>query len=217
MTRYPVIGTSICATSIPAMLLELTKAIRKRRPVAVHVCTAHSTLEAHANADLSTAINSAAYAIPDGMPLVWLGKLRGLTVSRCYGPDLMLALCRDGIPKGYRHYLYGGSEETLAKLQPALNEKCPGITFAGRYSPPFRNLSEQEEEAIAARINAAGADVVWVGLGTPRQDLWLARFRDRLDAPVLIAVGAAFNFHAGSVRQSPRWMMRAGLEWLFRL
>jgi N-acetylglucosaminyldiphosphoundecaprenol N-acetyl-beta-D-mannosaminyltransferase len=217
MKRYPVISIQIHATNIAAMLEELAACITAGRRVAVHVCTAHTTLEAYANAALTEAINTAAYAVPDGMPLVWLGRLRGHEVSRCYGPDLMLALCRDGVGKGYRHYLYGGSPEALSRLEPNLETLCPGITIVGRESPPFRVLSPDEEQHAIRRINDAKPDMVWVGLGTPKQDLWLARFREQLDAPVIIAVGAAFDFHSGAIRQAPRWMMRAGLEWLFRL
>jgi N-acetylglucosaminyldiphosphoundecaprenol N-acetyl-beta-D-mannosaminyltransferase len=151
------------------------------------------------------------------MPLVWLGRLKGLDVGRVYGPDLMLALCEQGLAEGWRHYFYGATDDVLADLAARLTGRFPSLQIAGAWAPPFRPLTPDEEVDVIARINGARADLVWVGIGTPKQDFWMAHFRSRLEAPVLIAVGAAFNFHAGHVPQAPRWMMAAGLEWLFRL
>jgi N-acetylglucosaminyldiphosphoundecaprenol N-acetyl-beta-D-mannosaminyltransferase len=181
------------------------------------VCTTHTVLECHDAPDLAAIVNQAGMATPDGMPLVWLGRLRGHPVERVYGPDLMLAVCERGQARGYRHFFYGGAEGVAETLAARLRARFPRLLVAGSYCPPFRPLTAAEEREVAAQINASGADIVWVGLGTPKQDYWVARFRPLLTAPVLIAVGAAFDFHAGRVRQAPRWMQRAGLEWLFRL
>jgi N-acetylglucosaminyldiphosphoundecaprenol N-acetyl-beta-D-mannosaminyltransferase len=156
-------------------------------------------------------------ATPDGMPVVWALRLLGQRAERVYGPDLMQAVCQRSLAEGWRHYFYGGAEGVPEMLAVALHKKFPGIQVVGTESPPFRSLTVTEEAAMLQRLNDSGADLVWVGLGSPKQDLWLAEHRAVLTAPVLIAVGAAFDFYAGRVRQAPRWMQRSGLEWLFRL
>jgi N-acetylglucosaminyldiphosphoundecaprenol N-acetyl-beta-D-mannosaminyltransferase len=152
------------------------------------------------------------------MPLVWLGRSKsGRDVQRVYGPDLMLRLCDLSAQLGYTHYCYGGAKGIPELLAERLTARTPGLRVVGGYSPPYRPLTVEEDGEIVDRINATGADVVWVGLGTPKQDLWMASHRDRLSAPVLIGIGAAFDFHTGRKPQAPRWMQRSGLEWLFRL
>mgnify|MGYP000057317103 CR=1 FL=1 len=183
----------------------------------VNLCTAHTALECYRSPELAAIIRGAGMATPDGMPLVWLGRLRGYAVDRVYGPDLMWAVCERGIARGYRHFFYGGEPGVADKLATRLRQCMPGIRIVGTHSPPFRELTDIEEQAVAAMINHSHADLVWVGLGAPKQDYWVAHFRPKLTAPVLIAVGAAFNFLSGRVRQAPRWMQRTGLEWLFRL
>jgi N-acetylglucosaminyldiphosphoundecaprenol N-acetyl-beta-D-mannosaminyltransferase len=159
-----------------------------------------------------------ALAVPDGQPLVWAMRALGHPqASRVYGPDLMLAVFDAARRRHRRHFLYGSTPETLAKLEANLGARFPGTEIVGSYSPPFRPLEPAEEAEIARRINASGADIVWVGLSTPRQERWMAAMRPRLDAPVLIGVGAAFDFHAGLKRQAPRAIQRSGLEWAFRL
>ena len=178
-----------------------------------------SLLKCRDNPELAHIANASDMTLCDGMPLVFIGrKAAKLDMGRCYGPDLMLNVIDKGRGVRLRHFFYGcDCEGTYGKLEANLRSKFPEIEIAGHYVPPFRDLTEDEERDVVQLINASGADVVWVGIGTPRQDFWMARFRGRLDAPVLIAVGAAFNFHAGVVRQAPRLMMRCGLEWLFRL
>ncbi len=168
---------------------------------------------------LADIVDRATLAVPDGMPLVWLGRraFPEENVQRCYGPDLMLAVCQAGLATGMRHCLYGSTPEVLEALEANLKTRFPGICIVERIAPPFRALDASEKLAISERINRAMPDVVWVGLGTPKQDLWLGEFREKLDAPVLVAVGAAFNFHAGLLSQAPRWMQRSGLEWFYRL
>ena len=152
---------------------------------------------------------------PDGMPLVWLLRKAGYAhVSRVYGPDLMLALAGK---TGYRHFLYGGAPGIPERLANALKSKCPSIDIAGTYSPPFRSLSGEEDEEVCALIQESQPDIIWVGLGTPKQERWMASHVNRLNGAVLIGVGAAFDFHAGTIKQAPRWIQRSGFEWLFRL
>jgi N-acetylglucosaminyldiphosphoundecaprenol N-acetyl-beta-D-mannosaminyltransferase len=157
--------------------------------------------------------------VPDGQPLVWaLRALGHPQASRVYGPDLMARYCERSATTGIRMFLYGGrTEDALALLQSALHERFPGVRIVGGYSPPFRELDDDEQRDVAAAINASKADVVWVGTGQPKQEKWMAEMRDRLDAPILAGVGAAFDFHAGIVPQAPAWMQRTGLEWSYRL
>lgn len=168
---------------------------------------------------LAAVANATDMTLCDGMPLVFVGrKFAKLDMNRCYGPDVMLKTIEAGCSKGVRHFFYGGaSDEMVRKLESNLKAKFPGLKIAGHYVPPFRDLTEQERGEVISLINDSKADVVWVGVGTPRQDYWVSEYRLPLNASVLIAVGAAFNFHAGTVPQAPRWMMRCGFEWLFRL
>lgn len=216
-TRFPVLATCISAVTLSGAIEIISGWIARRERHYVNVCNADVVLQAHDNPQLAAIINASGLATPDGMPLVWIGRRRGLPVARVYGPDLMMALCEDGIKHGWSHYFYGGTPKVLEDLTSKLTARFPGLKIAGTWAPPFRPLTTGEESEVEGRINAACPDVIWVGIGTPRQDFWMAKFRPMLDAPVMIAVGAAFNFHAGHVRQAPRWMMRSGLEWLFRL
>ncbi|MEI7435261.1 MAG: WecB/TagA/CpsF family glycosyltransferase [bacterium] len=215
--RFKVLKTGISAVTLPDTVTIISNWISRRARYYVNLCTADVVLQAHDDADLAAIVNASGLALPDGMPLVWIGRSRGLPVGRVYGPDLMLALCEHGLSRGWRHYFYGGTPELLEDLSRRLRGRFPGLQIAGTWAPPFRPLTTGEESDVESRINAAQPDLLWVGIGTPRQDFWMARFRPRLEAAVIVAVGAAFNFHAGHVRQAPRWMMRCGLEWLFRL
>jgi N-acetylglucosaminyldiphosphoundecaprenol N-acetyl-beta-D-mannosaminyltransferase len=214
---YPVLATRIAATSIPEVLRQVDGWIERRERHDVHFCTTDTMLQCVDDPRMAEVINHAGLAVPDGMPLVWLGRRHRLRVSRVYGPDLMLALCEYGQARGYRHFFYGGTPEVLAGLEKNLKQRFPQLRIAGSYAPPFRPPTDDEEAAIVSQINASGADIVWCGLGTPRQDYWVANMRNRLNSSAVLAVGAAFNFHSGHVRQAPRWMMHTGLEWMFRL
>jgi N-acetylglucosaminyldiphosphoundecaprenol N-acetyl-beta-D-mannosaminyltransferase len=186
-----------------------------------YVCVAatHTVMACQEDAELAHAVLGAALVVPDGQPLVWAMNALGHDLSsRVYGPDLMARYCERAARTGTRMFLYGGRNQgALVQLALNLRRRYPGLRIVGGYSPPFRALSDEEAAAIAAEINRSGADVVWVGIGVPKQEKWMAAMRDRLDAPVLVGVGAAFDFHAGLVPQAPEWMQAAGLEWLFRL
>jgi N-acetylglucosaminyldiphosphoundecaprenol N-acetyl-beta-D-mannosaminyltransferase len=162
--------------------------------------------------------NRAGLVTPDGMPLVWISRWKGQShVRRVYGPDLMLQLCERSVARGYRHFLYGGAEGVAELLAESLMRRFSGIEIAGTYCPPFRLLTQDEDEAVTNMIRSADPDIVWVGLSTPKQERWMHAHARPLGGPVLIGVGAAFDFHAGIKRQAPRWMQHSGLEWLFRL
>jgi N-acetylglucosaminyldiphosphoundecaprenol N-acetyl-beta-D-mannosaminyltransferase len=155
---------------------------------------------------------------PDGMPLVWFSHLKGYTfVERVYGPDLMLAVCEHSLSPGYRHFLYGGGKGVPELLAEKLKFRFPKLQVVGSFSPPFRALTTEEDNQVVDMINAAHSDIVWVGLSTPKQELWMAGHVARLSPSVLVGVGAAFDIHAGLKRQAPYWMQRRGLEWMFRL
>jgi len=163
-------------------------------------------------------INNADMVTPDGMPLVWIGKLRGnKIIERTYGPDLMVKFCQLSQQRGYRHFFLGGTPETSSRLQENLKRQFPELNIAGSVSPPFRAIDTSEDQTVLEQINEAKPDVLWVGLGSPKQDYWMRKHREKLDVPVMIGIGAAFDFHAGVKKQAPRWMQRMGLEWFFRL
>jgi N-acetylglucosaminyldiphosphoundecaprenol N-acetyl-beta-D-mannosaminyltransferase len=185
-----------------------------------YVCVTgvHGVMESQRDEHLRAIHNQAGLVTPDGMPLVWISRARGFAgVGRVYGPDLMLALCAFGVTRSYRHFFYGGTSGVPQRLAIQLRKQFPQMVIVGAYSPPFRSASTSPDPNEIAIINEARADIVWVGLSTPKQEHWMAAYRSRLAAPVLIGVGAAFDFIAGTKRQAPRWMMRAGMEWIFRL
>jgi N-acetylglucosaminyldiphosphoundecaprenol N-acetyl-beta-D-mannosaminyltransferase len=165
------------------------------------------------------AVLGATLAVPDGQPLVWALRALGHTrATRIYGPDLMAHFCARAAVSGTPIYLYGGrTPEALELLEARLRERFPGLRIVGGFSPPFRTLSAKEERDAIAAIDASGAEVVWVGTGQPKQEKWMLAMRPRLSAPLLVGVGAAFDFHAGLVSQAPAWMQRNGLEWIYRL
>jgi N-acetylglucosaminyldiphosphoundecaprenol N-acetyl-beta-D-mannosaminyltransferase len=183
----------------------------------VHFAAVHTIVEASRDPALKAALSDAELVAADGMPLVWLGRIKGKIVERVCGPDMMPHLLDRSREHGLRHFFYGGSSDLLTALITKVERHFPGIEVAGSLSPPFRALTEAEIRETAALINAAKPDYVWVGLGSPRQDLWLQTFRPLLDASVLLGVGAAFSIQAGRAKRAPAWAQHRGLEWLFRL
>jgi exopolysaccharide biosynthesis WecB/TagA/CpsF family protein len=164
-----------------------------------------------------TQINQCDFVFPDGQSLVWLARAKGLVAHRVCGPDLTLAVCAATQSHGARHYFYGGAEGIAERCAAELQKRFPGMVIAGTYSPPFRMLTDQEDEEVIQRINAANPDIVWVGLGCPKQEQWMASHRDRINCKVAIAIGAAFDIYAGAISRAPRWMQRSCLEWFYRL
>jgi len=216
--RVDVLGVGVSATTLSDAAATIEGWIAQGAREYVCVTGMHGVMESQRDAALLGIHNAAGLVTPDGMSLVWVSRWKGYhEVSRVYGPDLMLALCERSPARGYRHFLYGGSPQVLDRLIERLQARFPGLSIVGSLAPPFRPTTEEEGRSEVARINAAAPDFVWVGLGTPKQEQWMARQRPLLQAPVLIGVGAAFDFHAGTKAQAPRWMQRSGLEWLFRL
>ncbi|MBC7234624.1 MAG: WecB/TagA/CpsF family glycosyltransferase [Chloroflexi bacterium] len=218
LARTNVLGVGVSALNMDIALETIDAWVREGGHHYVCVTGVHGVMESQADAELKRIHNRASMVTPDGMPLVWISRLRGQKhVRRVYGPDLMAAVCAHSVGRGYRHFLYGGAEGVPERLKERLEARYPGLQVVGTYSPPFRPLTEEEQGEVIRRIDESGADIVWVGLSTPKQERWMAMMYRRLKAPVLIGVGAAFDFHAGLKKQAPRWMQRSGLEWLFRL
>lgn len=218
LERVNILGVGVSAINMATALETIEGWIARREAHYVCVTSVHGVMESQRDERLRQIHNSAGLVTPDGMPLVWLSRLRGFHhVDRVYGPDLMLALCRRSVSKGYRHFLYGGAAGVPEQLATALQQRFPGLQVVGTCSPPFRPLTAEQDEQIVSAINAAVPDIVWIGLSTPKQEQWMAAHVGRVTAPLLIGVGAAFDFLSGRKRQAPRWIQRSGLEWLFRL
>ena len=219
VAQVDVLGTPLALTNYARAVEWIETAVAARARAYICVAAVHTVMEAREDAELRAAVLDAAFTVPDGQPLVWALRALGHDIStRVYGPDLMAHACERAAATGQRQYLYGGRDDgALLQLTRNLRARFPDLQIAGSWSPPFRALTERELDDVAARINRAQPDVVWVGIGVPKQEKWMAAMRARLDAPVLIGVGAAFDFHAGLVPQAPGWLQRRGLEWAFRL
>jgi N-acetylglucosaminyldiphosphoundecaprenol N-acetyl-beta-D-mannosaminyltransferase len=213
-----VLGVKVSAVNLAMALQTIEDWISKRESHYVCVTGVHGVMESQRDKELRRIHNAAGLVTPDGMPLVWLSRAMGFRhVERVYGPHLMLAMCQRSAERSYRNFFYGGRPRVADMLATRLQSRFAGLRVAGTYSPPFRPLSEEEDRLVVERINAARPDIVWVGISTPKQERWMAEHIERLNAPVLVGVGAAFDFNAGLKRQAPRWMQRSGLEWSFRL
>ena len=213
-----VLGVRISPVTMRRAVSSLAVWIANRQPHYITVTPAHAVMDAYKDPELRRIFNASGMTTPDGMAIVWLLKLRGhRDVSRVYGPDLMLETCRAGMQLGYRHFLYGGGEGVASALEDRLCARFPGLQIVGSHTPPFRDLTAEEDRFVVDRINSAGPDIVWVGLSTPKQERWMAAHLGRIQAPVMIGVGAAFDFLSGRKPQAPVWMQRGGLEWIFRL
>ena len=217
-------GTEISATSYTEVAGLCNGWIRAKRSGSdaasriICVTSVHGIVTALEDPELQQILNQADIATPDGMPVVWALRSFGeVEQQRVYGPTLMLHLCRQAAAEGHRIFLYGSTDDTLSALRARLINWFPDIRIVGAWAPPFRALTAIEEQDVRARIRASGADIVFVGISTPKQEKWMARQKQALPGTILVGVGAAFNFHAGQVKQAPRWMRNHGLEWLFRL
>jgi N-acetylglucosaminyldiphosphoundecaprenol N-acetyl-beta-D-mannosaminyltransferase len=192
--------------------------IDRREQHYICMAPAHAVMEYRRDHRLLRTVNESGLTTPDGMSIVWLLRLMGYRhVERVYGPDLMLGACQLSIERGWKHFLYGGAPGVAKRLKAQLEARFPGLSIVGSHTPLFRPLTPDEDEAVVVAINDAAPDIVWVGLSTPKQERWMAQHVGRIRAPVLVGVGAAFDFLSGTKPQAPRWMQRSGLEWLFRL
>ncbi len=222
--KVSILGVGISQTNY-AEVVDLCAQWRLERasdagPSAHYICvtSVHGIIMARDDREVANVLNHADIATPDGMPIVWaLRSLGCRNQPRVYGPTLMLEICRRAAEIGLRIFLYGGRENVLPELTGRLQIKFPGLLIVGSYAPPFRSLTEEEEMGVRQRIIESDADLVFVGISTPKQEKWMYAHRDAFPGVTLVGVGAAFDFHAGRVRQAPNWMQSRGLEWLFRL
>ena len=219
ITRGNILGVGVSALNMDMAVGKIAEWIERREPKNVLAVPAHCIVECLRDEKLREIYNRAGMVTPDGMPIAWILKMMGHRhVDRVYGPDLMLALCKYGLDRGYRHFLYGGwPPSVVEQLAVKLREKFRGIQIVGTFAPPFRPLTPEEDQSVIEMINDVQPDIVWVGLGAAKEEFFSDTHVGKVAAPVLIGVGAAFDFHAGVKPQAPRWMMRSGLEWFFRM
>jgi N-acetylglucosaminyldiphosphoundecaprenol N-acetyl-beta-D-mannosaminyltransferase len=216
--RVNVLGVGISAINLKLAMEAISSALEKKTRGYICVTGVHGVMEAQDDAAFRNILNHSFLNTPDGMPMVWAGKLDGCRdMSRVYGPDLMLLVCEHTRASGHSHFFYGGAPGVAEELAKKLETKFSGIKIAGTYTPPFRPLTEAEEKELIHIVAEKKPDIIWVGLSTPKQEKFMAQYYDKLDATLFFGVGAAFDFHAGRVRQAPRWMQRSGMEWFFRL
>ncbi|MGB7437274.1 MAG: WecB/TagA/CpsF family glycosyltransferase [Candidatus Acidiferrum sp.] len=218
-TSFQVLGVPIAALQNPDVIAQMEKWIaRRERTRYICVANVHVIMEARHDPSFREVLQSADLCIPDGMPLVWIGRSRGHALRKpVCGPDLLIDFCRKTEEAGYAHFFLGGRPGVANKLANKLQCRFPSMRVVGICSPPFRKLTQQEDYEIVERINRAAPDVLWVGLGCPKQERWMREHRDNLRVPVVVGVGQAFDIHSGETARAPLWMRERGLEWLFRL
>jgi N-acetylglucosaminyldiphosphoundecaprenol N-acetyl-beta-D-mannosaminyltransferase len=214
-----ILDVPLALTDYDRMLAWMDSVIDHQLRTYVCVCNVHTVMASQEDPELRAALEGSALNVPDGQPLVWaINALGHSLTSRVYGPELMSRASAHSAETGMRFYLYGGRNQgALVQLALNLRQRYPGVRIVGGYSPPHRPLTDEEEAAVVDEINRSRADVVWVGIGVPKQEKWMAAMRERIDAPLMLGVGAAFDFHAGLVPQAPEWLQEAGLEWAYRL
>jgi N-acetylglucosaminyldiphosphoundecaprenol N-acetyl-beta-D-mannosaminyltransferase len=215
--RFDLLGVRVSTLDLPGTVDFIAGAIQRGGREYVCTCPVYTLMRARETPAILEAVNGAGLVAADGMGVVWALRLLGQPATRVYGPDILLSTCAFGVAAGWRHYFYGGKPGVAEAAARHLSSRIPGLIVAGFRCPPFRDLTPEEAEVETRAINLARPHLVWVGLGSPKQDLWCTTYRPRLDVPVLVGVGAAFDFFAGTVPQAPRWLQSSGLEWGFRL
>ncbi|PKM93717.1 MAG: glycosyltransferase [Firmicutes bacterium HGW-Firmicutes-1] len=218
MKYLNIFNVHVNCTDRKTLLKDIQDMVHKKQASYIAFTNVHVIVTAMKNEQLRKTLNEADRVAPDGMPLVWLGKfLMKSGVERCSGPDIMEEVMKVSNVNGYSHYFYGSTEDTLSRLQQELSIKYPKLKIAGSYSPPFRELSKEEDQIIVNEVNRLSPDFIWVGLGAPKQEIWMKKHKKLINRGVMMGVGAAFDFHAGSIKRAPHWMQKVGFEWLFRL
>lgn len=212
-----IMGVDIAAIDMDWLVDYLNRNVKNLSGDYICVSNVHTTVTAYENQEYCKVQNGGIMAIPDGGPLSSIGQKRGFkNMKRTTGPSLMGEIFKISAVEGYRHYFYGSTDETLEKLYLVLTESYPGIQIAGMYSPPFRPMTEDEDKEIVDRINETKPDFVWVGLGAPKQEKWMAVHQGKVNG-LMIGVGAGFDYHAGNIERAPEWMQKSNLEWVYRL
>ncbi len=211
-------GTKVSWICGQGQLCLIDKYIKSNKSKYITYTNVHVVVTARKDLKLSDSLKNADLVSPDGMPLVKIGTLAGAhCMEKCSGPDMMLKTIEYGLDRGYKHFFYGSTDETLKALELKLKEKYPSINIVGKYSPPFRVLTDEEDHAIIDRINNLNPDCIWIGLGAPKQEIWMHEHKGKIKRGVMFGVGAAFDFHAELLQRAPAWMQKYGLEWLYRL
>lgn len=219
LRSFEVLGVRVQAVQMQDVISRMERWIHDRGGChSIAATSMHGIVEAQRDPTFKEALISTDLVVPDGMPLVWLGRRAGYDLARrVYGPDLVLAFCEQAAGLRFRHFFYGGEPGVPEHLAESLKRRFPAMEICGAFSPPFRPLDPREDQEIVNMISRSAPDVLWVGLGTPKQERWMREHRDKLNVPALVGVGAAFDFLSGRRRQAPSWMREHGLEWLFRL
>ncbi len=218
VARVNILGVEISSVNMAQALAIFQEWISHKSRQYVCVTPAHAVMDCYRDYSLRGVFNQSGLTTPDGMAIVWLLRLHGARhVGRVYGPDLMNEVCRISVQKGWGHFLYGGEPGVAERLKSGLEERYKGVRVVGTFSPPFRALSDEEDREVIAAINQACPDIVWVGISSPKQERWMHDHLGKLDASVMVGVGAAFDFLTGRKPQAPSWIQQMGLEWLFRL
>jgi N-acetylglucosaminyldiphosphoundecaprenol N-acetyl-beta-D-mannosaminyltransferase len=216
--RANVLGVGVHAVTLEEAVAHSDCLLQDGRRGYISLTGVHGVMEAQRNPGLRRSLNDSALCLPDGMPMVWVGRAQGhRAMRRVYGPDYMLAMCRMSVARGYRHFLYGGRPGVAERLQRRLEEWFAGLQVVGTFTPPFGPLSHDDEARLCHVVARAQPDILWVGLSTPKQEQFMAEYGRMLGVPLMAGVGAAFDIHAGLIADSPNWMKKSGLQWLDRL
>lgn len=212
------LGVEVADTDIPKTVQFVEESIKKHSNTYICFAPVSTLVSCQSDQSYCNIVNRAGLTAPDGVPLVWLARFKGnRSIQRTCGPDLMQEFCRISQEAGYRHFFFGGTEDSIKQLVSNLTKKYPKLQIAGHYSPGLRKVGEMESTQVIDQINSCNPDVLWVGLGSPKQDVWMANHRALLNVPVLLGVGAAFDFLSGQKKRAPDWMKRCGLEWFYRV
>jgi len=216
--RTDVLGVGVSIVNMDDAIRLSESVIRSRDRGYVCVTDVHGIIEAQSDTAFREILNRSIMTTPDGMPLVWVGRIQGHDrIRRVYGPDFLLEMCRVSVKCEYRHFFFGGKPGVANRLALELSKKFPGLQVVGTYAPPFRPLNPSEEQELEAIVAQAKPDVFWVGLGSPKQEQFMAQYCGRLEAKLMVGVGAAFDIHSGNVKEAPPWLKATGLQWLHRL
>lgn len=216
--RVNILGVGVHSIDMRQALEWIRRAIEDEQKGYVCVTGVHGIMEAQKNPELRSILNRSLLTTPDGMPTVWVGRLRGFSgMKRVFGPDLMLATCEMSVEREYSHFFYGGTAGVAEALKEGLKRRFPGLRVVGTFTPPFRPLNPAEETSLRNMVAESRPDIFWVGLSTPKQERFMAHYLPHLDTKVMCGVGAAFDVHTGRIQDAPDWVKNAGLQWLHRL
>jgi N-acetylglucosaminyldiphosphoundecaprenol N-acetyl-beta-D-mannosaminyltransferase len=216
--RANVLGVTVSAISMTDAIYYSDYLLQSESQGYVCITGVHGVMEAQYDERLRSILNASYLTTPDGMPTVWVGKLQGHSnIRRVSGPEYMIEMCKVSLIRGYKHFLYGGKPGVAEDLKEALTERFPGLQITGTYTPPFRPLNQEEEADLERQVRESGADILWCGISTPKQEQFMARYCGRLPVKLMVGVGAAFDVHSGHSKDAPDWIKNAGMHWFFRM